>query len=60
MTEDWIRSSLCDAVEIRDLGQSVAIRQTTTGQILVVTRAKWAEFLAGARAGDFDLDVGDG
>jgi hypothetical protein len=57
---DWRKSSFCDSsqcaeVEIR--GQHVMIRRSD-GQSAVLTFSpdEWAAFVAGVKAGEFDVD----
>lgn len=60
----WIRSSFSNGnggnncVEIAFLGETVVVRDSKnpTGPPLVFTLAEWTAFLAGAHAGEFDLD----
>lgn len=60
MNGDWRRSSGCtlgDCVEVTELVSGVvAVRNSRTPETVVAfTRQEWAAFLAGVRAGEFDL-----
>lgn len=48
--EVGFRKATCDAVLIRD-------SKDQDGPLLRYTRLAWAEFLAGAKAGEFELPV---
>ncbi|PZM94897.1 MAG: DUF397 domain-containing protein [Actinobacteria bacterium] len=55
----WRRSRRCDSntcVEVRELGEMVAARdgKDPSGPVLRFSRAGWAAFIAGVRAGVFD------
>jgi Domain of unknown function (DUF397) len=54
----WLRASCEDGscVEVASAGDGVAMRDSKNqdGPILQFTRAEWAAFLGGAKAGDFD------
>ncbi len=58
----WTRSSKCAAdqpscVEVASHADQVLVRDSknpATDNVQVYSRAEWAAFLAGARAGDFD------
>ena len=57
---EWRRSSRCAAdscVEVSLAGDRVALRDSKDGNgpVLEFDRSEWAEFLAGAHHGDFDL-----
>jgi hypothetical protein len=57
---EWRRSSLCAAdscVEASIAGDHVALRDSKDpdGPVLEFVNSEWAQFLAGARNGDFDL-----
>lgn len=59
---DWRRSTLCgtgSCVEIAVAASYVAIRDSKRGQgpVLQFDRTAWAEFLAGARNGEFDACI---
>lgn len=58
----WRRSSRSNGaggmcVEVAPLGGGVAVRDSKnpTGAVLAFSAAEWDAFLAGARAGEFDL-----
>jgi hypothetical protein len=56
----WRRSIRCDSgacVEVAFGGGGVAMRDSkeSDGPILTFTRGGWASFVAGVRAGDFNL-----
>lgn len=55
----WRKSSRCDSagcVEVAWAGDLIAVRdsKTSDGPILRFSRAEWASFVAGVRAGDFE------
>ena len=55
----WRKSARCDSascVEVAPIAGGMAMRDSKDpdGPILRFTRAQWAVFLTGARAGDFD------
>jgi hypothetical protein len=57
----WRKSSRSGSngqcVEVRDRGDAVDVRDSKdrSGPVLVFTSAEWAAFVAGAKAGEFDL-----
>jgi hypothetical protein len=57
----WRRSSSCinaGCVEVQFLGDAVLVRdhKVDGGPVLSYTREEWAAFVAGVKAGEFDLD----
>lgn len=61
MAPMWRRSATCQGadstcVEVALSGEEVWLRDSkdAAGPVLRFTRAEWAAFLAGARAGEFD------
>jgi hypothetical protein len=55
----WFRARLCEdgaCVEVAQADGDVAVRDSKhrEGPMLRFTRAEWAVFLGGAKAGDFD------
>ena len=55
----WFRAPFCEngtCVEVASAGDGVAMRDSKDqdGPMLRFTRAEWAAFLSGAKAGDFD------
>ncbi len=55
----WRKSTRCDSascVEVAPVADGVAMRDSkdSEGPALLFTREQWADFLHGARAGDFD------
>ncbi|MDH6143953.1 hypothetical protein P3T35_005988 [Kitasatospora sp. GP30] len=57
---DWQKSSFSgsanECVEIRIADGMVEIRESDSPEVIVrTTPAKWAKFLQGARAGEFDM-----
>ncbi|HKT05848.1 MAG TPA: DUF397 domain-containing protein [Rugosimonospora sp.] len=60
----WRRSTHCEAgacVEVSTSGDQVLVRRSDEpdGPELRVSRASWREFLAGLRAGEFDVPAID-
>ena len=58
---NWRRSSFCDTsacVEVALRGPDILVRQSfdTKYKRLYFTHEEWAQFLAGVKNGDFDLD----
>jgi hypothetical protein len=58
---EWHKSTLSEAngcVEVAIQADGVAIRDTKdrNGPVLVFSRAEWAAFIGGVRAGQFDLE----
>lgn len=59
---NWTRSTHCESgacVEVAPLpdgGMAVRDSKRPDGPVLRFTAAEWAAFVAGARAGEFDLD----
>ena len=59
----WVKASASSAkidscvVEVAFVGSAVLVRDSTDpiGPVLVYTADEWAAFLAGVRAGEFDL-----
>ncbi|MBD0670346.1 DUF397 domain-containing protein [Streptomyces sp. CBMA156] len=56
---DWQKSSFSEAanncVEVRALGGLIELRESDDGEVIVRTSAlKFATFLQGAKAGEFD------
>lgn len=61
MTGEWAISTACSAggcVAVRIVGEwiEVADSHRLDGPRLSFTTREWADFLAGVRAGDFDLE----
>jgi hypothetical protein len=58
----WRKSSVSGdggCVEVADLGSLIGMRDSKAGGaglVLTFDRERWAEFLAGVRAGEFDRD----
>lgn len=58
----WRKSSVSGdggCVEVADLGGQIGVRDSKSGgvgPVLAFDRMRWAEFVAGVRAGEFDLD----
>ena len=55
----WFRALNCEegaCVEVASAGDGIAMRDSKDqeGPMLRFTRAEWAAFLGGAKAGDFD------
>lgn len=55
-------SSLCSGGDCVEVGlfpatDEIAVRDTKTGAGLLFTREEWAAFIAGAKAGEFDLEA---
>jgi hypothetical protein len=58
---DWRRSRRCESgscVEVAQLAGSIGMRDSKMEQspVLVFTRPVWDAFVAGIRAGEFELD----
>ncbi|MFJ5118577.1 MULTISPECIES: DUF397 domain-containing protein [unclassified Kitasatospora] len=56
---DWQKSSFSSAtdtcMEVRTAGEVVELRESVTGDVIVQTTAvKFAKFLQGVKAGEFD------
>jgi hypothetical protein len=56
----WKKSSKCETgacVEAADLGESIGVRNSThpDGMITLFSKSQWADFVAGAKNGDFDF-----
>ena len=61
-TVAWRRSRRCEAgscVEVAPIDGAFAVRDSKDqdGPKLLFTRAEWTTFIAGIRAGDFELEV---
>lgn len=61
-SEDWKRSSFCEASGCVEVGAMraeehdlVLVRDTLGGPILTFTQEEWGAFIAGVKAGEFDL-----
>ena len=59
----WLRSRFCESsacLEVADIADSsIGIRDSLNpDSVLVVSKRDWAVFIAGARAGDFQLPEG--
>ncbi|GIH05964.1 hypothetical protein Rhe02_40310 [Rhizocola hellebori] len=55
---DWRKASRCESsacVEVASAGDAVLVRDSKNlGPMLALSRAEWAAFIDGVRAGDFD------
>jgi len=61
MPRDWRRSTRCidgKCVEVAEDDDHVLVRdskQGVAGDVLNFTRQEWADFIAGVKAGEFDI-----
>jgi len=61
LTEQWhtsTRSNDTNCVEVREVGGLVEVRDSKDreGATLAVSPTAWGEFIAGTKAGEFDLN----
>ncbi|MDH6143952.1 hypothetical protein P3T35_005987 [Kitasatospora sp. GP30] len=59
MATDWQKSSFSgnsnECIEVRAVDGTVEVRESDSPEVIIrTTPAKWAKFLLGARAGEFD------